>query len=141
METQKKLKTITKTKEQQEKDEVLFQEWQTRYLNDRNNKTAYDKVWLYINDACKVSALKLLKGKGVKLADEKLNDRIMDATIDVMKHYNKPNFSIDKRSSFVYWKVYQAIFGAKAIKEDQEESLDAIEGTDDYNNENNVWIK
>lgn len=95
---------------------------------------------MFIQDACKVSALKLLKGKGVKLSDDKLEGRILDATCEVMECYKKPGFSIDKRSSFVYWKVFAALFGNAAVREDREESLDAIEGTDDYNNENNRWF-
>lgn len=100
------------TKEEIKQREEDFQVLQHEYFT-KNSKSAWDKMWFLVYDACLFSAKKQLK---VKTDD--LEGKVMNATCDVMTKI-KNGEVVQKLSNFVYWYVKGRLYDKKLQKNEQ----------------------
>ena len=100
------------TKEEIKQREEDFQVLQHEYFT-KNSKSAWDKMWFLVYDACLFSAKKQLK---VKTDD--LEGKVMNATCDVMTKI-KNGEVVQKLSNFVYWYVKARLYDKKLQKNEQ----------------------
>jgi len=101
--------------------EQMFQEaygkWEASNYTD---KQSWDAMFYRVHECCNAIGSKMLKG----LYTSTFEDRVMDATIYIMKGIKEKHTHPSKLSSWCYWPTFNALQGKKAIKEDTELNLE-----------------
>lgn len=103
MEQNKKILSKEEIKQREEDFQILQRDW-----FENGTKSSWEKMWIYVMDACSNSAKKQLKG----VFTDDLDGKVLSATCDVMMKI-KDGTSVNKLSSFVYWYVKGRLFEKK----------------------------
>lgn len=102
--------------------ELKLQELQKKYLADKSNKEVREEYFLLLRVYARSIALKVIKRKGIYLTPERVDEISTDATLAVMKQYDKAGWSISVSfAGVLIWKVYEAMYSS--AKEEMNSSL------------------
>lgn len=93
------------------KTELELQELQKKFLADRSDKKVREEYFLLLRIYARSIALKVIKRKGIYLTPERVDEISTDATLAVMKQYEKEGWSISVSfAGVLIWKVYEAMY-------------------------------
>lgn len=91
--------------------ELELQRLQRLFLEDKSNKDIREQYFLLLRVYARSIALKVIKRKGIYLSPERVDEISTDATIAVMKQYEKEGWSISVSfAGVLIWKVYEAMY-------------------------------
>ena len=108
-------------KEQLKLEEEEFYKTQDEYLRT-GSKLAWDKMWFQMNKAIGAALKKRLTG--IKRND--VDELTMDATIQVMNRYKKPNgYKVQNLLCCAHWAALGVLCNEKQKRIDQELSYEA----------------
>ena len=93
------------------KTELELQELQKKFLADRSDKKVREEYFMLLRVYARSIALKVIKRKGIYLTPERVDEISTDATLAVMKQYEKEGWSISVSfAGVLIWKVYEAMY-------------------------------
>lgn len=102
--------------------ELRLQEYQRKFLADRNDKKNFDEYFLLMKAYARSIALREIKRKSIFLPPERVDEIATEATCLLMNQYKKEGWTISASfAGALYWKVAEAMYSD--AKEDQVSSL------------------
>lgn len=121
-----------------EDNERAFQDAMSQWVTTRN-KQYWDQMFFCVHKAC----LYMAKNKCYNIVVRDLEDKVMDATLDVMNKIKNDGVRPDKLSSFCYLYTIGRLWGKKEQRWDRSENVDYYLNVSKYSydfDENNELI-
>ena len=114
--------------------ELELQRLQKLFIEDKSNKEIREQYFMLLRVYARSIALKVIKRKGIFLTPERVDEISTDATLAVMKQYEKEGWSISVSfAGVLIWKVYEAMYAQ--ANEEMNSSLNLTFSNDRDNKE------
>lgn len=91
--------------------EIELRELQDLYLKNKGDKEITGKYFMLLRTYARSIALKVIKRKGIFLPPERVDEISTDATLLMMRQYDKDGWSVSVSfAGILIWKVYEAMY-------------------------------